>query len=124
MYETNRGEALTEMTDLQFAFTEYQKICVERDALREELRALRKEGAACDERGMTDYQFQQYEKLRNEREKSLRQEIARLQGGEPAPSPDGITDYQTKTLLAAIADVLNSSADINESQIYFSSSIS
>ena len=78
MYETNRGEDSAEMTDLQFAFIEYQKICVERDALREEVRALRKEGSACDERGMTD--------------------------------------YQTKILLAVIADMLNSSADINEAR--------
>ena len=113
----NPGEDSVGMTDYQFA--EYQKVCIERDALREEVRALRKEGSACDESGMTDYQFQQYEKLRDEREKSLRQEIARLQGGEPAPNPDDMTDHQTKILLAAIADMLNSSADINEARTRF-----
>ena len=115
----NPGEDFVGMTDYQFA--EYQKVCVERDSLREKVRALPKEGSACDERGMTDYQFQQYEKLRDEREKSLRQEIARLQAGEFAPKPDGMTDYQTKILLAAIADMLNSSADINEVRTRFGS---
>ena len=31
----------------------------------------------------------------------------------------GMTDYQTKILLAAIADMLESSADINEARIRF-----
>ena len=72
----NPGEDSVGMTDYQFA--EYQKVCIERDALRDEVRALRKEGSACDERGMTD--------------------------------------YQTKILLAAISNMLNSSADINEAR--------
>jgi len=33
----------------------------------------------------------------------------------------GMTDYQTKILLAAIADMLDSSADINETRIRFAS---
>ena len=33
----------------------------------------------------------------------------------------GMTDYQTKILMAAIADMLDSSADINEARIRFAS---
>ena len=33
----------------------------------------------------------------------------------------GMTDYQTKILLAAIADMLDSSADINEARARFNS---
>jgi hypothetical protein len=75
MYETNRGEDSAEMTDLQFAFTEYQKICVERDALREENRALRKEGSVCDESCITDYQFKAYVDLRDKCEAQSREII-------------------------------------------------
>ena len=78
MYETNRGEDSAEMTDLQFAFTEYQKICVERDALREENRALRKEGSVCDESSMTDYQFKYIMDLKDKCA-ALEQELRILQ---------------------------------------------
>ena len=33
----------------------------------------------------------------------------------------GMTDYQTKILLAAIADMLDSAADINEARVRFAS---
>ena len=71
-----------------------------------------------DSMGMTDLQFISYKEERDKTEVALRQEINRLQRNVPTADTEyeGMTNYQTKILLAAIADTLNSSEDIHEAR--------
>ena len=77
--ELRREEGKSEMgmTDLQF--TKHHEIIAERDALRNEVRALRGNGGASSfcEGGMTDLQFQGYKDERNRRE-ALERKLLRM----------------------------------------------
>ena len=74
-----------------------------------------------DSMGMTDLQFISYKEERDKTEEALRQEIDRLRRSIPTVDTEckGVTDYQTRILLAAIADMLYSSVDIHEARTRF-----